>query len=58
MNKFEAELGNWAAIVKKYASESSQISQKLRKILKKHNSADEIEDFIQVFGKSAIYYLS
>ena len=50
MNKFENELGNWQAAIKKYAAESAKISQKLRRILKKKSNED-IEDYIQLFGE-------
>ena len=49
MNKFETELANWVNVIKTYVSESSQISQKLRKILRKNTNADT-EEFVRVFG--------
>ena len=56
MNKFENELGNWQAAIKKYAAESAKISQKLRRLLKKNNSSEDIEDYIQLFGEFIIWF--
>ena len=50
MNKFETELANWVNIIKTYVSQSSQISQKLRKILRKNTNADT-DEFVRIFGK-------
>ena len=50
MNKFETELGNWVSIIKTYVAESSQISQRIRRILRK-NTNKETDEFIRVFGK-------
>ena len=49
MNKFETELANWVNVIKTYVSESSQISQRLRRILRKNANADT-EEFVRVFG--------
>ena len=49
MNKFETELANWVDVIKTYVSESSQISQRLRKILRKNTNADT-DEFVRVFG--------
>ena len=56
MDKFEIELGNWSALIKKYAADSSQISQKLRRVLRKVTANQDLEEIIQVFGKNGIFY--
>ena len=55
MNKFEIELGNWSALIKKYAAESSQISQKLRRVMRKNITNQDLDEIIQVFGKNIIF---
>ena len=52
MNKFEDQLTNWACLIQKYVSESSQVAQKLRRILRKNNAKSDVEEYIEVFGNS------
>ena len=52
MQKFEQELSDWADVIGRYATVSRNYASKVRRILKKNKSSEEMEDFIQVFGKS------